>query len=132
MREIEFRAWLKHQNRMVNVQDLIMNGTGVIGFQESCENPITDGGHHFIMFELMQYTGLKDKNGVKIFEGDIVKIWGRGFTNKLGCDNAIVVFEEAQFAFYINERYYKIWKDSCGMYEVIDNIYENKELLENV
>ena len=78
---------------------------------------------------ICQYIGLIDRIGTKIYEGDIVKIWGKGFTNKLGCVNAIVVFEEAQFAFYINERYYKIWKDSCGMYEVLGNVYENPELL---
>lgn len=140
MREIEFRAWLRNEKRMVNIQDLILNGTGVVGFQESNKNPITDGGYHFIMFELMQYTGLKDKNGKKIFEGDIVR------TYRLNADKyledrtreydefiGVITWNEVYLEYYIQKNsneYEDVLKPFELHYEVIGNIYENKELLE--
>ena len=124
MREIKFRVWLGDRMDIVDslyIDELGVNTKGING--APCYRNYTNS-------ILMQYTGLKDRIGTEIYEGDIVKIWGRGFTNKLGSGNAIVVFDEAQFAFYINEQYYHIWGDSCEMYEVIGNIYENPELLE--
>lgn len=128
MREIEFRAWLIDEKKMIDVKAIDWDENGDI-FSINYPSGKAYSGYAKDNIELMQYTGLIDRIGNKIYEGDIVKIWGRGFTTKLGCVNAIVVFEEAQFAFYINERYYTIWKDSCEMYEVIGNIYENPELL---
>lgn len=62
MREIKFRAWDKEQNKMFIIEDLRWFGGGGEIEQQ------------FPHFDLMQFTGLKDKNGVEIFEGDIVKI----------------------------------------------------------
>lgn len=82
---------------------------------------------------LMQYTGLKDKNGVEIFEGDIVIAWSQGvkgtFEIKRRIDGLWLL--------------YPAWKDGRFWYlsptedgresiEVIGNIYENPELIESV
>ena len=68
-----------------------------------------------------QYTGLKDKNGKKIFEGDIVKSKYGVFKSKVEWNYSFCGF----FPFCNNDT--GIFADEC---EVIGNIYENKELLE--
>ena len=79
-------------------------------------------------FELMQFTGLYDKNGKEIYEGDIVSgvngsINGIGmkFTMSIKWDDHRVGFNIPLFKNDYNPTHY---------YEVIGNIYENPELLE--
>ena len=69
MREIKFRAWDKLYNRMYYMDncDFILERDGVSVFSEFTKDRINKN------WELMQYTGLKDKNGKEIFVGDIVR-----------------------------------------------------------
>ena len=97
----------------------------------------TDEGR-FILFEVIpdtvgQFTGLCDKNGEKIFEGDIVRFYDKDWTAN---GIATVDFEKGRWK--INGHYTTklssiVWLDlyRTGFeYEVIDNIYDNPELLE--
>lgn len=82
-------------------------------------------------FKIMQSTGLKDKNGVEIFEGDIVKI-----CTLEGYPLGAVEWDEVLACYEIddNEKYqfggeHVTWFHTKD-FEVISNIYENPELLE--
>ena len=77
-----------------------------------------------------QYTGLTDKNGNKIFEGDIVKC-----ISKFDAKDMVVIFETAEFHLVDCQRY-KNYTECCGYRyfgtletEVVGNIYDNPELL---
>jgi uncharacterized phage protein (TIGR01671 family) len=128
-REIKFRAWDKFTKKMV------FEGFNVIG-EVTCFNCIEQYGdqHPNPIYEtsiarlndftLMQYTGLKDKNGKEIYEGDIVTFSGTM------CDTAIclVEFYEGRFIFRLDDF---SWRDIMGWrnVEILGNIYENPELL---
>lgn len=128
-REIKFRVYDKEKNMWTNFKifDNIMyfmdKNTGV-WFHEKYK---AKG-----RFSLMQYTGIKDKNGVEIYEGDILKykfLYDRRFKHV-----SLVKFMEIEASFGIKDIYgneiplYRITANNY--FEVIGNIYENKNLLE--
>lgn len=120
MREIKFRAW-DEQNKVMEYKVNVNDGKPVkYGYQWfNHGNTIYDS-------ELMQYTGLKDKNGKEIYEGDIIRHdWG---LNK-------ITFED--YSFTAEQILTFDGKYNCSLYlsdigsdcEVTGNIYENPELL---
>lgn len=132
----KFRAWDKNTNDMVDVKTIDLEKDGSIG----C---IVDyNGINLDVSEciLMQSTGLKDKNGVEIFEGDILKIIE--LTNE-GISEYItdVIWEDCSFVFKSEGvEYYDSFLGAFSgdpnttypLFEllVIGNVYENPELLE--
>lgn len=85
----------------------------------------------FDQVELMQYTGLKDKNNKEIYEGDIIKL------NEPFCNNLDDIREIIAEVIYSESSYFLVskrvgWVASVGSYhkkEIIGNIFENPELL---
>ena len=129
MREIKFRAWSEDTREMVQVARLDIK-EGTIHYENGIKsiNREQELGFWWKPYVLMQYTGLKDKNGVEIFEGDIVlDRWANAYTP---------VFQNGIYMAYNpknlmqNEpstQFNIIWRDGC---EIIGNIYENSDLLE--
>ena len=78
----------------------------------------------------MQYTGLKDKDRKKIYEGDIVK-WADLYTGESRDEDRVFIVENIQNFFetkgYYEAEYGERWEKEL---EIIGNIYENPELLE--
>lgn len=122
----KFRAWDKDSKVMRPWKNLILEKDDgddfwLIGYEES--KNIVSYDHDQI---LMQSTGLKDKNGVEIFEGDIVRwhdvvTWDYSVTFKYG---VFCISDDP------SSNFYHLKEDINGKFEVIGNIYENPELLE--
>ncbi|PCX66798.1 YopX family protein [Listeria monocytogenes] len=133
MREIGFRAFVKSKKKMLPVTDLCFNETEAVGVS-GCGNAkctLCVDWYNFDDVVLMQYTGLKDKNGKKIFEGDIVEIdvhdrldWNVIKGKVIFLEGAWLVTDSGSFAI-------PLWSE-INEIEVIGNIHENPELLEVV
>lgn len=101
MREIKFRAWRQEEKTMSNIFDVI-DDTREIDYDLDI---------------VMQYTGLHDKNGKEIYEGDIVDT---------PYDKSYIRWERGGFVFANDGNDGLFCMDES---EVIGNIYENPELL---
>ena len=112
-REIKFRAWNTQENKMLFRKLFDMNWYETDKNDASgshCWGAISGGQSRFL--EVMQYTGLKDKNGKDVYEGDFVYLAGYG---------------NYQAVFPFIELYEAESEKDIG--EIIGNIYENPELL---
>lgn len=125
----KFRAWDKRKNVMRDVAVLHFTKNGKTNFIEYWINPTELKSYHVRNIELMQSTGLKDKNGVEIFEGDLVEHDDNLNGDWETFEACEVVYDKdyAQFCFKWDAG--NFLTDYRNL-NVIGNIYENSELLE--
>ena len=125
MREIKFRAWLKEERKMVNVETLF------IGINRLCfGNSKTEDlfFRDFEEVELMQYTGLKDKNDKEIYEGDILFFRDENMKCIVVWQDTAFIIKSIEIRKYLEKM---CWLDDTEICcEIVGNIYENKNLLE--
>jgi len=119
MREIKFRAWNKKENIMEQVFSLFLRADGR-PFYSDTETP-----HNEQYVEVMQFTGLKDKNGKEIYVGDIIR---SNFTYPRSGTVHEVIECHSGFGVKIGEGTTQYF-DAREELEVIGNVYENPELL---
>jgi len=147
MRETLYRAWDRRLRKMFAVRTLPMSGEdtdctlwtdeteeGILTYDETMSGPGIDGDKNDLVF--MQYTGLEDKNGKKIFDRDLVRV--HNFECKSNVDGDCRTFE-----IYVNG--YTFGMNNAIQYmpltsydhstlepyeiEVIGNMFENADLL---
>ncbi|MES5890780.1 YopX family protein [Lacticaseibacillus paracasei] len=134
-REIKFRAWDKQRHHMLDVEELAYNLRGelvsIYGFGRDFSNDpdaLLGEEPDLDRAVLMEYTGLHDKNGREIYEGDVLDI---GLRNQDGKPIIAPVSYETYAAGYVLDNGGNgIWQRLTKECEVIGNIFENPELLE--
>ena len=134
-RDIKFRLWSKIGKKFIETDnpdlDFVINNNGYLYsieycYGETCILPQMDT-------EVLQFTGLKDRNGKEIYEGDILK-YNFPYDGRLKHVSP-VKFLETEASFGIKDIYgneiplYRITANNY--FEVVGNIYENPELLED-
>ena len=108
-REIKFKVWDKNKSQMSEPFELNNELDCYMGWLDGCE--------------LMQYTGLKDKNGVEIYEGDIVEDSSSRYKIIYHTDGFYLhnIYEPENILLQLRHCYL--------LNTVIGNIYENPELI---
>lgn len=130
----KFRAWDKEENLWIKVASLVFDEEGemwYLGPVMDDFNPVYYENELGKTWEIMQSTGLKDKNSVEIFEGDIV-------VNQYGNVGYVAYLQqEAGFVVVLKKSDYRLGHRNTGEsydvttnHEVIGNIHSNPELLD--
>lgn len=120
----KFRAWLKADKEMISVEEIAFDTKWVRSFYK-----LTSRWFKLEEVELMQSTGLCDKEGTEVFEGDVLH-------HQIQTEYTFIVkYDKDKGRWYGDglSRTYRIdiTKEFLQYYKVIGNVYENQELLEN-
>ena len=128
MREIKFRAWVKEKKAIFEVVLIDYVTKKVTYLLERVGHLLSIRDAKFNDVELMQYTGLKDKNNKEIYEGDILfESFGEKYYK--------VIFENGGFRAEFNGDFEDHSFDLIDVVaqgcEIVGDIYENPELMED-
>ena len=122
----KFRAWMKSLKWMCDVTNISFDSKFVDICQQGDTERYTEMSVEFDEVKLMQSTGLVDKNGKEIFEGDILG-------TKDGLLNGVIEYRSDLGMWTNNLIRYNNFERLCNVAtsrEIIGNVYENRELLE--
>lgn len=134
-REIKFRAWIKENEKFKLIKDV-----GIYPFKSktecnytiSCEGIIVNQKADLI---IEQFTGIHDKNGIEIYEGDIADIFG--------CNRTEIIYKNGAFGYiacitknfisFVGNLNFEFEENVKSLYiEKIGTIHENPELIKEV
>ena len=138
----KYRAWIKSEKRMVATDNLLCIDyeneeivTQEIYFESGLPSERDIDNYDFDDINLMQSTGLKDKNGKEIFEGDIVT--DGDVTSDIKYHQTLGFYMIGKYGFSVpfgqgvDVEYFEEFADHVSKtFEVAGNVYENPELLE--
>ena len=129
----KFRVWMKSLKWMCDVTNISFDSKFVDICQQGDTERYTEMSVEFDEITLMQSTGLHDKNGKEIFEGDIL-----AFKTDDEVINLNIFWDEEHALFMFESKKYneqellaELVEDNTYPFEIIGNIYENRELLED-
>ena len=132
MRPIKFRVWDIKNKKFIYEYDACHKRLAI-----SFDGKVYHGGYDDVLstsdYIVQQYTGLKDKNGKEIYEGDIIHYLFDGASYpKEAQDKYLTCVYDSDFGGFCfddaDSSYY--WAEVRGYMEVIGNIFENPELLD--
>ena len=137
MREILFRGkWTRNDKWIEGFYARIHDGKGNVshriysGYAESDCGEFYPENFEVDPSTVGQYTGLTDKNGKKIFEGDIVRHYNR-FDDDMAHETGLIFYDSKQCRFKRTSIHGEVYLGEHCRYEVIGNIFDNPELLED-